>query len=329
MEGWEYFARHAEEAGIDSVLISFSRYEPDPIMVSCALGQATRRLKFIAAFRSGLSQPTTFVQQVNSLSALIEGRIALNIVAGSSAAEQRGYGDFLPHDERYSRAEEFLAICHCFWRAEGEVNFDGKYYKVERGILHTPFHSPERKAPEIYVSGHSEQSERLAYSQGSCWLRAAESPRKLEPVVARARARGIGVCLRACLVCRSTRDEAVRVAESLIPDVGAAKPPSMTTAKDDSQMHREAAVVAGDTRWLDRSLWIGLVPYYGPVWTTLLGSPEDIADAFLEYKRIGVTEFILSGWPEVDEMTLFGSRVLPLVREAERRESAARMPTVL
>ena len=28
--GWLHFARHAEDAGIESVLISFSRYEPDP-----------------------------------------------------------------------------------------------------------------------------------------------------------------------------------------------------------------------------------------------------------------------------------------------------------
>src|SRR6267143_6317632 len=52
MEGWVHFAQHAEAAGIDSVLISFSRYEPDPFVVSCALGQATNKLKFIAAYRS-------------------------------------------------------------------------------------------------------------------------------------------------------------------------------------------------------------------------------------------------------------------------------------
>src|SRR5215216_4199516 len=101
MEGWLHFARHAEGAGIESVLISFSRYEPDPFMVSCALGQATKKLKYIVAYRSGLMKPTTFVQQMNTLSTLIEGRVALNIVAGSSMAEQRGYGDFLAHDERY------------------------------------------------------------------------------------------------------------------------------------------------------------------------------------------------------------------------------------
>ena len=47
------FARCAEEAGIESVLLSFSRYEPDTIFVACAVGQATKKLKFIVAYRLG------------------------------------------------------------------------------------------------------------------------------------------------------------------------------------------------------------------------------------------------------------------------------------
>src|SRR3989440_6152810 len=187
MKGWTHFARSAEQAGIESVLISFSRYEPDPFMVACALGQDTEKLKFIVAYRSGLLQPTTFVQQTNTLSALIGGRVALNIVAGSAKAEQHGYGDFLAHDERYARAEEFLAVCRSFWRNEAEVDFDGKYYRVEKGKLHTPFVAPDRSAPEIYVSGHSEQAERLALTQGSCLLRVADTPDKLQAPVARMR----------------------------------------------------------------------------------------------------------------------------------------------
>ncbi len=101
MPGWVRFARQAEESGIDSVLISFSRYEPDPLLVACALGRETERLKYIVAFRSGLHQPGAFVQMVNTLSQLIGGRVSLNLVAGSSREEQHGYGDFLAHDERY------------------------------------------------------------------------------------------------------------------------------------------------------------------------------------------------------------------------------------
>ena len=320
MEGWVRFAEHAEEAGIESVLIALNHYEPDPLMISCALGRATKQLKFIAAYRSGLMQPTIFVQQINTLSGLIDGRIDLNIVAGSSTAEQHGYGDFLAHDDRYARAEEFLAVCNAFWRSNGEVNFEGKFYRVEKGKLNTPFIAPDRTAPEIYISGHSEPSEQLARSQGTCWTRVVDTPEKLEPAVSRMRAHGLRVCLRLGLICRPTREEAISVAESILPQD---KREQTTSLKDDSQMYREAG--SGPT-WLNRNLWTGLVPHYGPVWTVLLGSPQEVAAAFLDYRKIGVTDFIISGWPEIDEVDRFGMEVLPLVRD---RESSLLSQTVL
>ncbi len=126
MEGWLRFAQAAEEVGIESVLISCGPYEPYSLLCACALGREASRLKFITAFRSGWMQPTTFGQQFNTLSLLVGGRVALSLVAGSSSAEQHGYGDFLHHDERCGRAEEFLEVCNSFWRGEGEVDCEGK-----------------------------------------------------------------------------------------------------------------------------------------------------------------------------------------------------------
>jgi alkanesulfonate monooxygenase len=319
MEGWLRFTRCAEEAGIESVLLSFSRYEPDTLMIACALGRATRKLKFIVAYRSGLLQPTTFVQQLNTLSGLIDGRVAVNIVAGSSNAEQRGYSDFLDHDERYARTEEFLTVCHAFWKSQDEVDFRGKYFRVDRGRLHTPYTAPERTAPEIYVSGHSPQAEKLALSQGSCWLRLIDTPEALAPLVARTREQGVEVCLRLALICRPTREEAIHAALAMIPGEEIGKRERGILAGSNSQTLREALATADTVGWMNRNLWAGLVPSYGSSAITLLGSPRELADAFLEYKRIGVTQFIISGWPKLDEMVIFGREVLPVVREAEER----------
>ena len=124
-----------------------------------------------------------------------------------------------------------------------------------------------------------------------------------------------------CFDRRPTRDEAVAVAESLLPDRDIPPDERSVAAKDDSQMYREASRVDGrEKNWLTPSLWTGLVPYYGPVWTTLLGTPAEIADALLEYKKIGVTQFIMSGWPELDQVVAFGRDVVPLVRQVEAQE---------
>lgn len=318
MEGWVRFSRAAEEAGIESVLLSFSRYEPDTVLVACAGGRATRRLKFIVAYRTGLMQPASFVQQINTLSGVVDGRVALNIVAGSSMAEQRGYGDFLDHDERYARAEEFLAICRSFWRNDGEVTLDGKYWRIDGGRLLTPFVSPDRTAPEIYVSGHSEQAKQLALNHGSCWVRLIDTPERLHPLVTHFRERGVEVCLRLCVICRSTRAEAIKAAEALLPDEDIGRQERSILARSDSQTLKQALASADDVGWMNQNLWAGLVPYYGSSAITLLGSPAELAEIFLEYKRVGVTQFIISGWPKLDEMVIFGREVLPLIRSAEQ-----------
>ena len=86
-------------------------------------------------------------------------------------------------------------------------------------------------------------------------------------------------------------------------------------------MYREAARPASDAEWLNDTVWAGLVPFYGPVWTSLVGTPETLARAFLDYKEIGVTQFIVSGCPELPEIATFGQEVLPLVRDLERSRS--------
>ena len=321
MEGWLKFSRCAEEVGIESVLMSFSRYEPDTLVIATALGQATKKLKFIVAYRTGFMQPTTFVQQVNTLSGLIEGRVALNIVAGSSAAEQRGYGDYLDHDERYARADEFLEICHEFWRNTHEVAFEGKYFTVESGRLSTPFLAPDRNAPEIYVSGHSEQAEWLAQRQGDCWLRLVDTPEKLAPLVARSREHGIELCLRLCVICRPTRDEAIAAAHAMLPDEETEKQERRILTSSESQTLKQALAVADEVGWLNQNLWAGLVPFYGSSSITLVGSPEELASAFRAYEQIGIRQFIISGWPKLEEMMIFGREVIPLVRSSSHKKA--------
>ena len=88
----------------------------------------------------------------------------------------------------------------------------------------------------------------------------------------------------------------------------------------DSKTLKDALTVADTVGWMNRNLWAGLVTHYGSSAITLVGSPEDLAEAFLEYKKIGVTQFIIAGWPKLDEMMIFGREVIPRVREAESHE---------
>jgi alkanesulfonate monooxygenase len=38
---------------------------------------------------------------------------------------------------------------------------------------------------------------------------------------------------------------------------------------------------------------------------------ENIAKAIIEYKAIGITQYLFMGWPDIEEMTHFAKGVLP------------------
>jgi alkanesulfonate monooxygenase len=311
-----HFCRQAETSGIDSLLTDFGFAKPDPILLSAALGMATEKINFIVAYRSGLLSPTTFVQQLNTLSALIAGRFSLNIVAGYSPQEQRSYGDFLSHDERYQRTDEFLSVCHAFWKGNGAVNFTGRYYQIENGKLSTPFVSVDRKSPEIFIAGSSPPAQKLALRQGSCWMRLADISERIRPEALRISAHGIDVGLRLSVICRSTKQAARDAARALLADLDTKeKEKEFVTSTDSSSI--KATYALAKEEWPTPTFWTGAVPYIGPTAIALVGTPAEIADAFMEYRDAGVTQFILSGWPKLAEMVRFGREVLPLVREKE------------
>jgi alkanesulfonate monooxygenase len=321
------FCRQAESCGIESLLMAIGFHRPDPIVLSASLGVTTERIKFMVACRSGLISPTAFVQQVNTLSALTGGRVCINMVAGHTPEEQSGYGDLLDHDARYRRTDEFLTICRAFWEGEREVSFRGAYYQIEKGRLNTPFVSDERPGPEIFVGGASLAALELAARHASCLLTLPLAPAALQARVATVLNAGREVGLLVSLLARPTRSEALRAAREMIQHIG----------ERPRQVHREFAdrsesfaftsthALAGqrDAEWLTPYLWTGAVPYLGAPAIALVGSFEDIAQAILEYQRIGVTQFLFMGWPDLDEMDYFTRGVRPLVdardREAQRR----------
>jgi alkanesulfonate monooxygenase len=57
------------------------------------------------------------------------GRLLLNIVTGSDAVEQRRFGDWLHHDQRYERTDEFLSVLRGAWSGS-PYDFAGQHFHV-------------------------------------------------------------------------------------------------------------------------------------------------------------------------------------------------------
>jgi alkanesulfonate monooxygenase len=311
------FCNTAEQLGISAVLVDISYAKPDPILLTTALLHTTNTLGFIIAVRSGLLSPTLFTQQINTLSTFSNQQIYLNIVAGYSPNELKTYGDFLDHDQRYERTAEFLDICTQFWSNNGTVNLDGNHLKVTHGKLNTHYVSEFSKRPFIFIAGGSQPAIDLTLKYGDCLMQLGDTLQniksKIQPILAKGKAAG----LRFSIIARATNQEAIAVASQLQTE-------SMQYWETQNQQVQESDSESIQTNykqtnqeWLSENLWTGAVKTIGPAAIALVGSYEEVATRIFEYKQIGVTHFILSGWPKQEEMRCFAKNVLPLIRKME------------
>jgi alkanesulfonate monooxygenase len=322
--------RQGERCGIESMLMAIGFTRPDPTLLSIELGLQTEKMKFMIACRSGLISPTYWVQQINTASALLPGRICVNMVCGHTPHELRYYGDFLSHDERYERTDEFLAICRALWAAGPGgpgVDFQGKHYRVEKGLLRTPFVSGNDGMPEIFVGGNSDQAAALAASHGDCLWRFPDRDENLRPHCELLRSAHKQIGLLVSLITRPTHEEAMAACQELLTqfNVDARTNHQRFASRSDSVGFRSVyANAVEQPEWLTPWLWTGAVPYLGPPAIALVGSFQEVAAALHHYQSMGITQFLFTGWPDIEEMEYFGKGVLPLLyQNGVARESQA------
>jgi len=314
------FCEHASKSGIEHLLTAFGFHRADPIALASALSMRTSNVNFLVACRSGVASPTLFVQQINSLSALSNGRVCINMVAGHSPKEFRFYGDMLAPEERYDRTDEFLQICNDFWNNDEPVNFFGKYYTIENGILNTPFVSDKRSTPEVYLGGKSKRAFELAEKHASCLLTLPDAPNVMRPKIENILSSGTEVGLLVSIISRETRAEAIQAAYSLIEPLGDSSLKAHKEFVENSVSEAFNSVLElgqKEEDWLSPYLWVGAVPYLGAPAIALVGSYEEVAEALMDYSEIGVSQFLFMGWPDMEEMTHFAKGVLPKVRQKE------------
>ena len=65
-------------------------------------------------------------------------------------------------------------------------------------------------------------------------------------------------------------------------------------------------------------MWAGVGLVRGGAGTALVGSHEQVADRIEEYAELGIDEFVLSGYPHLEDAYWFGEGVLPILAERGR-----------
>ncbi|HME47258.1 LLM class flavin-dependent oxidoreductase [Mycobacterium sp.] len=314
-------ARAADRLGYEGVLTPTGTWCEDAWLTAAALLAETERLKFLVAFRPGVVSPTLAAQQTATLQRFSGGRVLLNVVSGGDDTEQRRFGDWLSHDERYARTGEFLRVVTAVWGQES-VDFSGEYYTVRDARVS----APPNPLPQIYFGGSSAAALPIAAEFVDVYLTWGEPPQaaaaKIEQVrpLAEERGRRVRFGIRLHTISRDTSAAAWTVADELVSGLTPEQIAKATALHSRSQSEGQRRMTSLHGGRIDHleiypNLWAGVGLVRGGAGTALVGSHDEVANLIGEYHTLGFDEFILSGYSHLEEAYWFAEGVLPLLRQ--------------
>ncbi|WP_340540011.1 LLM class flavin-dependent oxidoreductase [Nocardioides sp. GXZ039] len=320
-------ARTAERLGFTGVLTPTGTWCEDAWLVTAALVRETSTLRFLVAFRPGVINPVLAAQMAAAYQRLSGGRLMLNVVTGGEPREQARFGDTDSKQERYRRTGEFLDVVRGTW-TQAPFDYEGRHFTAQ-GAMVAGGIDP---VPDIYFGGSSEPAGAVAARGADVYLTWGEPPEQVAEKIAwmrglaAAEGRRLRFGLRVHTLSRDTHEEAWRHAQWLLdgldPRVVAGAQEALRASESTGQQRmlalreRADATTYTDARQLEvhPGLWSGVGLVRGGAGTSLVGSHEEVADLIEQYHRIGIEEFILSGYPHIEEAYWFAEGVMPVLR---------------
>ncbi|MFF7986236.1 LLM class flavin-dependent oxidoreductase [Streptomyces sp. NPDC007901] len=324
-------ARAAEDLGFVGALTPTGAWCEDAWLTTAMVSQHTERLKFLVAFRPGFVSPTLAAQMASTFQRQTGGRLLLNVVTGGESHEQRAYGDFLDKDARYRRTGEFLDVVRGLWEGRA-VDLAGEHLRVEDARL---ARVPE-PVPEVYFGGSSPIAGEIAARYVDVYLTWGEPPAQVAEKIAWIRGlaakegRTLRFGIRLHVITRDTSEQAWTEANRLLDGFDAETVRSVQAGLGRSESEGQQRMLAlhggrRDALEIHPNLWAGIGLVRGGAGTALVGSHDEVAARIKEYAALGIEEFVLSGYPHLEEAYWFGEGVLPrLAAEGVWRHPAGR-----
>jgi alkanesulfonate monooxygenase len=304
----QQIAHAVDRLGFTGALLPTGRSCDDAWIVASTLIPVTQRMKFLVAIRPGLMSPGVAARMASTFDRLSGGRLLINVVTGGDPVELAGDGLHLDHTSRYELTDEFLTA----WReiCSGSSNFKGEYLDIRDGkLLFTPLQKPH---PPLWFGGSSEIAHKIASKHIDTYLTWGEPPAKVAEKIAtvkklaEAEGRKIKFGIRLHVIVRETRSEAWESANNLIryvDDESIAKAQQVYARMDSVGQKKMSELHGGkrDNLEISPDLWAGVGLIRGGAGTALVGDADTVAKRLLEYNDLGIDNFILSGYPHLEE----------------------------
>lgn len=327
----EAIARAHDEGGFDRALVAFGSTSPESQLVVAHAASVTKRLNFMIAHRPGFTAPTVAARQLATLDQFTGGRVAVHIITGGSDDELAKDGDHLTKDERYARTSEYLDIVRQEWTSEKPFDYKGDYYNVVQAFGGVkPLQKPQIP---VYFGGSSEAAIPVAGKHADIFALWGETQAQVAETIARVRhaaakhGRQVKFSLSLRPVIAETEEAAWAKADAIAAEAKALRekaglPTSGHTPPNAGSQRLLDAAKQG-TR-LDKRLWTGVAAVTGAAGnsTGLVGTPQQVAEALLDYYDLGVTTFLIRGFDPLNDAVAYGRDLIPLVRELVAQRDA-------
>jgi alkanesulfonate monooxygenase len=326
-------AQAHDEAGFDRILIGWYSNGPDGLQIAAHAGAHTKKVGFLVAHRPGFQAPSTAARAFATLDQLTEGRAAIHVISGGDDADQARDGDWLGKDERYERTDEYVSVLKSIWTGQKPVDHEGKYYRIKGASPEV--RTVQRPHVPVYFGGASEAALRVAGKHADVYALWGETQAQVREIVSRVRAeaaqhgRQVRFSLSFRPILAETEEAAWAKAERILGRVkevrgqAALGPANGRPANAGSQRLLDAAAL-GDRP--EGRLYTAIARETGARGNTtaLVGTPQQVAEAFLDYHALGVTTFLIRGFDPLEDAVDYGRELLPVTRRlvAERLAQA-------
>jgi alkanesulfonate monooxygenase len=333
-------ARAHQEYGWDRVLFAYGSGSPDPAQVAAYVATRVTDLDILLAHRPNVSYPTYALKTFATLDQISDGRLTVHFITGGNDHEQGREGDFLTKDARYSRTREYIQIVKKGWTSREPFDHEGEHYSFTDFVSDVfPVQEPRPSvsfggsSPAAYAAGGAE-----ADIYGLWGEPLADTAQQIGSIREAARRAGradaprIQVAFRPIIA--PTEELAWEKAHRILGDLhrAGANRRRLSGQPENTGSQRLLEVAARGERH-DRALWTPTAAATGGAGNSnaLVGTPETVAEALLDYYDLGVEIISARGYDILDDAIDFGRHVIPLVREgaAERdRAKAASLRSV-
>lgn len=331
------YSSELEAAGFDYTLLPYGSSGYDPFSIAAFIASFTDRIKPIIALRPNTVYPTVAAKALATLDQLSNGRATVHIISGGNTAEQAREGDRLDKEQRYARSAEYIRILRRVWESDEPFSHRGTYYEFED---FQATYRPVNGTIPVSVGGSSDIAYRIAAEQGDIfglWGEPLEETREsIDRIEDYARAAGrtdrpkIWVTFRPIIA--PTEELAWEKAHRVLGALERNRSAGIHTGQRGAQTGTPENL--GSQRLLqlaergevhDRALWTAPAKATNAqgASTALVGTPETVAAAILDYIDVGAEIISIRGYDNLNDAIDYGRYVLPLVREEIARRDAA------